>query len=103
MTAVYTGLLDELHEYGFTTGINDLGPFAVREAGPYRTRIVRASTGWRVINLYWPTSEVPVYEPRATLSAAVECAISTALSVDALNDLATLMTLQVNAELGRAA
>lgn len=112
MGTVYAGLRDEhadlwphdvageLHEYGFTTGSNTLGLFAVREAGPYRTRIVPASCGWRVFNVHTPSGHV-VYERRATLSDAVDYAIKVALSGDAFGTLQALLTRELNAELGR--
>jgi hypothetical protein len=93
----------ELHDLGFDTGVNEHGWFAFRERGPYRTRIVSASSGWRVINTYTPNAEVVAYEPRATQDKAIECAIQTALSVDALVELAGLLTLEVKAELRRTA
>lgn len=96
-------LAAELCEYGFDAGSNGLGLFAVRDAGPYRTRIVCASTGWRVINLFLPASEIANYERAESLTAAVESAVAIALSVDTLNALADLLTAQVTAELGRAA
>lgn len=109
---VYTGLLDEptdawpqdavaeLREYGFAVGSNDLGPFAVREAGPDRIRIIRASSGWRVITVHTPSGHVE-YEPRTTLSAAIDYAIKQALSADTFDTLHALLTREVNVELGR--